>query len=97
MENIIYKAGIMEIISTLKVDKIDLKNNNDSEKSLQRYKDEAAMKLGLEIIKKFPYVKNLEQSYDGDLPEMSLNRDHKYIDVYECKLDVTVLNEDKIL
>lgn len=87
----------MEIISTIKIDKIDLKNNSNPELSLQLYKDEAARKLGLEIIKLFPYILNKEKSYEGELPEMSLNRDHKYMDIYECKLDVTELNEDKIL
>lgn len=77
----------MEIVSTFKIDKIDLKNNPNPDKLLQSYKDEAAKKLGMEIIKLFPYDKS-NDSYEGELPEMSLNRDHQYMDIYEIKLEI---------
>lgn len=76
----------MLIKSEFKVDLFQLKHARTPDALLAAIVDESACKLGRFIIDKLPYLKNTEKSYNDDLPEMSLNKEHHYNDHYELEL-----------
>lgn len=82
----------MLIKAQFKIDLIQLKHTPDKEGLLNLHKEQAARELGAEIVKHFPFVKNEEGSYKGDVPEISMNRDHEFTDLYESRF--FVMTED---
>lgn len=78
----------MLIKSEFKVDLFQMKHTKEPDLLLAAIVDANAAKLGRFLVEKLPYVKNLEKSYDSELPEMSLNKEHHYNDHYELELFV---------
>lgn len=76
----------MLITSEFKIDLFQLKHTRDATALLDSLKVEAAQALGLEMVKKFPYERI--SAYEGELPEMSLNKDHEFVDRYAVELVV---------
>lgn len=85
----------MLIKSEFKVDLFHMKHTKDPDGLLQAIKDANAAGLGRKIIEAFPYKKDEERSFSGELPEMSLNRDHEFVDVYESRFYVLTEEEWK--
>lgn len=75
----------MLITSQFKVDLFQLKHTNDPASLLEAHKRQAAIELGIEMAKQFPFVKNEELSFKGELPAMSMNRLHEYNYLYESR------------
>lgn len=75
-----------------KVDKIILKNANDPERVVDIMREHAAHELGEKIIAALPYRK---EEYEGEVPEMSLNREHQFNDVYKHRL--IIITEEELL
>jgi len=76
----------MLLISEFKADLFQLKHSRDADALLDSLKIEAALVLGLELVKLFPYEK--VQAFEGVLPEMSLNKDHEFTDTWKCEVVV---------
>lgn len=84
----------MVVICQFKADLFTLKHARDPEGYLQALKDQYAREFGMKIIEKFPFEKIEGSYFKGELPAMSLNRDHEYIDLYESRL--IVLSEKEL-
>lgn len=76
----------MLIKTEFKVDQFVLKNAPDPKKRLESNFAYQAQKMGMEIMKVFPFQKMEDESYHGELPELALNRDHPYVDQYRSEL-----------
>lgn len=76
----------MTFTTQFKVDLVDMKNAKFPEEVLDSIKDRRAEDLGVAIVKQFPFLKDEERSWNGELPESVLNREHQYVDVYEQRL-----------
>lgn len=76
----------MLIKTEFKIDQFTLKHAKDPAKSLESNFAYQAQKMGMEIMKVFPFVKIKDESYHGELPELALNRDHPYVDQYRSEL-----------
>lgn len=78
----------MIIKHTFKVDQFTLRETKNREVLLQKIFTNQAMSLGITVAKNFPFKKNWEKSYQGELPSLSLNKDHEYFDLYETEMCV---------
>lgn len=83
----------MIIKSEFKADLFQLKHTAAPEVLLNELKDRAAIELGRELIRRFPYLKDEENSYKGEVPAISLNKDHEFVDRYSTRF--IVLNEEQ--
>ena len=86
----------MLVTSQFKVDLFQMKHTKDPEGLLQAVKDKYAREFGKYLIEQFPFEK--VRGFEGELPEMSLNKEHEFTDTYERVLVVsTVQDARKIL
>lgn len=83
----------MIVKSEFKVDLFQMKHTSDPAGLLQAIKDANAAALGRRLIELVPYEKDEELSYEGELPEMSLNKDHEFVDHYRSEFMVLTLEE----
>lgn len=65
-----------------KIDQFTLKHAKDAEAVTRAYHAEQGRDLGLAIIKDFPFLTS-DKSYRGELPVMSMTKDHEFQEVYE--------------
>ena len=72
----------MLIQDTFKADLFSLKHSVDAVQLLNRIEQESSIRLAETIIKSFPYQKDESKSFHGELPSMSLNRQHEFFDTY---------------
>jgi hypothetical protein len=91
------KITTMLVKQEYKVDLISLKNARDQEGLLKAIHEKHAMEFGMFIADKFPVVKNEENSFKGDIPEMCLNREHQFTDHYERQLIILTEQEATFL
>jgi len=87
----------MIVKSQFKIDRFQLKYSALPGRLLDQTAAATARTMGEDLIKAFPYVKNEEASFHGELPEMSLNKDHQYFDLYESEFVVLTMEEYKNL
>src|SRR5687768_12901842 len=80
----------MIFISEFKVDLFQLKHTKDPEGLLNAIKQQHAAELGRKLIEQLPYMR--VSGYEGELPAMSLNKDHEFTDRYETRF--VVLTEE---
>lgn len=80
----------MIIKSEFKIDLFQLKHSRDPEALLQATKEQYARELGLKLIELMPY--KCVSMYEGELPAMSLNRDHEYVDLYRSEFVVLTMD-----
>ena len=76
----------MIIKSEFKVDLFQMKHTSDSSALLAAITEANSAMFGRRITLQFPYIKDEEQSFSGELPEMSANKDHQYFDLYTREL-----------
>lgn len=93
MTNGLNQTRVMIIKSEFKADLFELKHCAAPEVLLNELKDRAAIDMGRELIKQFPYQKDEENSFKGQLPAMSLNRDHEFVDKYKSEFVVLTMEE----
>lgn len=80
----------MIITSEFKVDLFQLKHTSDPVGLLSATKAAYASELGRKLAEVFPYVK--VDGYTGELPTMSLNKEHEFMDRYRTRF--VVLSEE---
>lgn len=81
----------MIVSSTFKADLFQLKHTKDPDALLAAIKESYAAALGRKIIESFPYVK--VSGYEGELPALSMNKDHEFVDVWESR--IVMLTEEQ--
>lgn len=75
------------------IDQIVLKHTPDKEGLVAHHLKKHAAEFGIELTKQFPFVKNEELSFAGELPEISMNKDHQFVDRYDLELTVLTPHE----
>lgn len=83
----------MLVKHSFNIDQIVLKNTPDKEGLVASHLLMNARAFGVELTKSFPFTKNEELSFVGELPEVSMNKDHQFVDRYD--LELTVLTPDE--
>ncbi len=76
----------MLLIEQFKVDLIQMKHTADPDKLLESHKKTAAIEMGNKLAESFPFKKNDELSFKGHVPEVSMNREHEFTDLYESRI-----------
>lgn len=69
-----------------KIDQFVIKHAKDPVRRLESFKAYEAQRFGMAVIEKFPFLRIEEKSFNGELPAMSLNNPHEYMDHYEREL-----------
>lgn len=75
--------------SHIAIDQFTLKHSKGKESEiLHHHFKKSASELGQKIVSYYPFKKDDEGSYKGELPALALNRDHPFVDRYINELVV---------
>lgn len=78
----------MLVKAEFNIDLVQLKHTSDKDGMLRSYRHQSAKELGFKLAELFPFEKDEDASFKGEVPEVAFTKDHQFVDKYRLNLCV---------